>query len=281
LPEETTACPNPSLKQLQIADPLLQDKAVVSLRRYSFIEISGNVFSVHRLVQSVVREHLPTAQKEFFCKVAVQLVSALMPTDTADPRSWPILSRLAPHALAVWEHTEDLKVANEATTGMLNTLGTYFLHIGDFQNAKPVLEQALEINRKTLGEEHLDTAIILNNLGILLNSMGEYAAARPYLKQALEINRKVLGEEHPETAQSFGKLGSLAQAIGDYAAARPYLEQALEIRRKVLGEEHPDTAKSLGNLGFLLRVMGEYRSNLDQRVAAPKESKIEYVLPSI
>ena len=141
-----------------ISDPLLQDKAVSSLKRYSLVELLGDAFSVHRLVQAVVREHLPAAQQESFCKAAVELVSAAMPTDTSDPRSWPICGRLAPHALAVWVHAEDLKVADEATAGILNNFGVYFVHIAEYQNAKPLLEQALEIHRKVLGEEHPDTA---------------------------------------------------------------------------------------------------------------------------
>ena len=156
-----------------ISDPLLQDKAVSSLKRYSLVELLGDAFSVHRLVQAVVREHLPAAQQESFCKAAVELVSAAMPTDTSDPRSWPTCGRLAPHALAVWVHAEDLKVADEATAGILNNFGLYFVYIAEYQKAKPLLEQALEIRRKVLGEEHPDTAQSLNNMGFLLQAMGD------------------------------------------------------------------------------------------------------------
>jgi tetratricopeptide (TPR) repeat protein len=247
----------PSPISRAISDPLIKDKAIASLKRYSLVHLSGDGFSVHRLVQAVVRKHLPADKLKCYCNAAVELVSAAMPSDTTDHRSWPICGRIAPHALAVWAHSEDLKVADKATAGLLNKLGLYFFCIAEYQNAKPVLEQTLEICRKVLGEEHPDTTSSLNNLGSLLQAMGDNAAARPYYERTLEIRRKVLGEEHPDTATSLNNLGFLLQAMGDNAAARPYYEQALEICRKVLGEEHLDTTSSLNNLGGLLQAMGD------------------------
>jgi tetratricopeptide (TPR) repeat protein len=241
-----------------IADPLIQDKAVASLKRYSLVELSLDGFFIHRLVQAVVREHLSLVQQESYCKAAFELISAAMPSETADPASWPIYGRLAPHALAVWEHAQDLKIADEATACLLDNFGLYFFYIAEYQNAKPVLEEAFEIRNNILGEEHPDTAKSLNNLGLLSKGLGDYVKARKCYDKALEIRRKVLGEEHPDTAKSLNNLGLLLQASGNYSAVKPCYEQALEILRKVLGEEHRDTATSLHNLGFLLQAMGDY-----------------------
>lgn len=80
--------------------------------------------------------------------------------------------------------------------------------------ARPLLEQALAIRRKVLGEVHPTTAASLNNLGGLLKALGDYPGARAYLKQALAIALEVLGEEHPTTQTIFFNLLSLGNGPG-------------------------------------------------------------------
>jgi len=80
----------------QAIDPLEQDKAIASLKHYSLIELSKNGFFVHRMLQAVVLDHLSTDLKESYCIAAVKLIFAAVPSNTDDPRSWPIYGRLAP-----------------------------------------------------------------------------------------------------------------------------------------------------------------------------------------
>ena len=47
----------------------------------------------------------------------------------------------------------------------------------DYARALPLLEQALAIQEKVLGEHHPDYALSLNNLAGLYFSRGDYAAA--------------------------------------------------------------------------------------------------------
>jgi tetratricopeptide (TPR) repeat protein len=243
-----------------LADPLRMDKAIACLRRYSLIELSGDGLFVHRLVQAIIRDCLTAEQKKIYYNAAVELVAAAFPSDTTDPQSWPLCERVAPNALTIWEHARALHTIDDRLANLLNNLGVYFLRIAKFQNAKPLLEQALEICRRVLGQEHPNTVQGLNNLGALLRAMGDYTAARPYCEQALEICRRVIGQAHPDTATSLNNLGALLQAMGNYTAAQPYYEEAREICHKVLGEMHPNTATSLNNLGTLMQAMGNYAS---------------------
>ncbi len=128
---------------------------------------------------------------------------------------------------------------------------------GKYEKAFPFYQQALDIRKKILGDDHPTTAASLNNMGGLLESMGEYEGARPFFQQALDIYKKVLGDDHPDTAISLNNMGYLLQAMGDYEGARPFHEQALDIHKKVLGDDHPHTATSLNNMGVLLQAMGD------------------------
>jgi len=71
--------------------------------------------------------------------------------------------------------------------------------MGDLAGARPYYEQALEIRRKVLGEEHPDTATSLSNLAILCFHEGDLTAATLHMEHALAIYEKVLGPNHPDT----------------------------------------------------------------------------------
>ena len=129
---------------------------------------------------------------------------------------------------------------------------------GRYKEAQPLLNKALALRRKVLGEEHPATATSYLNVAYNLNAQGKYAEADPLYRKALAIFRKVLGEEHPATATSYNNLASNLNAQGRYAEAEPLLRKSLAIRQKVLGEEHPDTARSYHDVAGNLNDQGKY-----------------------
>ena len=58
-------------------------------------------------------------------------------------------------------------------------------------------DQALEITKQALGENHPDYATSLNNLAVLYVEMGDYAKAEPLCRQALEIQQGSAGRKSP------------------------------------------------------------------------------------
>ena len=55
---------------------------------------------------------------------------------------------------------------------------------GDLDAAEPLLREALEAQRETLGARHPDTLASINSLGRLLYDKGDLAAAEPLLREA-------------------------------------------------------------------------------------------------
>ncbi|MBV9790313.1 MAG: helix-turn-helix transcriptional regulator, partial [Chloroflexi bacterium] len=128
-------------------------------------------------------------------------------------------------------------------------LGHHLFQLGVYGEAQHYLEQALAIQQRVLGAEHLHTTHSLSHLGILFMAQGQYAVAQSYLEQTLAIVERVFGPDHLDTAGTLNNLGGVHWSQGQYAAAQGYLEQALAIQQRVLGSDHLDTARSLGNLG--------------------------------
>ncbi|HKI19059.1 MAG TPA: tetratricopeptide repeat protein [Isosphaeraceae bacterium] len=91
---------------------------------------------------------------------------------------------------------------------------------GKYAQAQPLFEQALEIRRRLLTDDHPQTASSYNNVAVNLMYQGKYAAAQPLYEKALEINRRLLTDDHPNTAISYNSLAANLSAQGKYLAAR-------------------------------------------------------------
>jgi tetratricopeptide (TPR) repeat protein len=81
----------------------------------------------------------------------------------------------------------------------LNNIAASFQLKGDLEKAEQAYQQALDIKRKLLGEEHPDIAIILNNLALLFKQKGKSEEAEALFEQAMKIFEKTIGLDHPHT----------------------------------------------------------------------------------
>jgi tetratricopeptide (TPR) repeat protein len=154
---------------------------------------------------------------------------------------------------------------------------------GKYEDAEPLLKQALAIREKVLSPEHPDVANSLNNLAGLYYKQGRYEEAEPMLKRALAIMEKALGLEHPDVAISLNNLAMLYYNQGRYEEAEPMFQRALVIREKVLSPEHPNVATSLNNLALLYDHQGRYKEAelMHQRALAIREKALGPEHPDI
>ena len=82
----------------------------------------------------------------------------------------------------------------------LNNLAALYKNQGRYSEAEPLYQQALELYKRLLGEEHPYVASSLHNLAALYDNQGRYSEAEPLYQQALELTKRLLGEEHPDMA---------------------------------------------------------------------------------
>jgi tetratricopeptide (TPR) repeat protein/tRNA A-37 threonylcarbamoyl transferase component Bud32 len=143
---------------------------------------------------------------------------------------------------------------------LMDTMGRVYWSLGLYDQARPLLEEALEILRSDLGEEHLDVAGSLYNLGNLFLRTGGYETAQPLFERSLAIREQALGPEHPDVATVMNNLGTLSLEMGKYEAARQFYERALAIREKAFGPDHRDVAQCLNNLAILASSTGDYET---------------------
>jgi serine/threonine protein kinase/Flp pilus assembly protein TadD len=150
----------------------------------------------------------------------------------------------------------DLASQPELQREILTLLGRIYQRRGAYEQALPLLDQAVALGRRTLGPSR-ELAQSLNDLGVARGERAELAAARAALEEALAMRRKVLGEEHPEVAVSYSELGRTLFDLGRLDEAEAHFRAALAIRRKALGPGDHETATSMSDLGLLLRRKGD------------------------
>jgi CHAT domain-containing protein len=129
--------------------------------------------------------------------------------------------------------------------------------MGDFDAARPILEEAVALYEKSLGPQHPFVGQALNNLAELLRAAGEPDEARECYQRSLEILEQAYGPEHPEVGVTLDNLADLHEAGGDDTEAEALYARAIAIREEALGPQHPDVAESLLSLGLLLAKSGQ------------------------
>ena len=77
------------------------------------------------------------------------------------------------------------------TATIYNNLSNNFFALGEFDQAKPYSEIALEIRHKLLNEQ-MDTAKSLFDLGMVHKERGDFQQAITYLEQSKNMQEKVL-----------------------------------------------------------------------------------------
>jgi tetratricopeptide (TPR) repeat protein len=173
---------------------LLQPLARFSLLR---VDRTERTYSVHRLVQEVTKGQLSEESRRTWAERAVRGVNAAFPR--VEFTTWANCERLAPQALAASELIATYGLQSNVSARLLNQVASHLEARGQYAVAEPLYQQALEVRRQVLGEQHPDFAPSLGNLAGLYSETGRSEQAEPLCQQALEVLRQVLGPNHPHT----------------------------------------------------------------------------------
>ncbi|MCP4661351.1 MAG: tetratricopeptide repeat protein, partial [bacterium] len=171
----------------------------------------GKAFSVHRMVQEVMRSRIPEVRKPHWVKWSLRVVDACAPGDPDDVRTWPVWDLIRPHVGQCLEHADGAGIA-EPTSRLKNQLGRLLDAKAVYTEAEPLDRRALLIDESSFGAEHPNVARDLNNLAQLLQATNRLEEAEPLMRRALLIDESSFGAEHPNVAIRLNNLAALLQA---------------------------------------------------------------------
>jgi hypothetical protein len=216
-----------------------------ALRRYSLVTLAGDgSVAVHRLVQAVTADQMPSGLRQAWRAATAVLIEAAIPVDASQPESWPTFAALLPHAQAV------LAYDSYSMALLVSYLGCQ----GSYAAALELSQRILATCERSLGPEHPNTLIVRAHLAYWTGEARDAAGARDQYAALLPIVQRVLGAEHPDTLIVIrGNLARWSGEAGDAAGARDQIAALLPIIQRVLGAEHPNTRTTRGNLAYWTR----------------------------
>ncbi len=185
----------------------------------------------------------------------------------------------------------------ETKAALLATVGAVYDSLGQFQDAVPILQQALTLEPVAAERSRVDTLLELSRAQL---GAGNLAGSEIPLKEALTLAQKDFGAASPETGRALWAYGRLRHEQGQFGEAKllyqrgldilertnapqtdiasllddlaqvyardqqwqlakATYERALEIDRRLLGEDSPRVATHLHNLAIVAQNMGNLR----------------------
>jgi tetratricopeptide (TPR) repeat protein len=256
----------PELLKNEMSDPRNSGKLWKELTRYSLLkkQDDGKGYSMHRLLQEVVRERLGSDPS--WAARCLALFAKNFDFEYGNTTSHSHFLQLSPHVEAFLPLAQS-RLKEDKTQELIAQLyhkgGWGNIYLGNYQRALEWYNKALPICEKVLGKEHPDTATMYHNIAGVYDKKGDYSKALELYDKALAIQEKALGIEHPHTAATYNNIGSVYDKKGDYAKALEWYNKALPIFEKVLGNEHPDTATTYSNIATVYDNQGDYDKALE------------------
>jgi hypothetical protein len=134
-----------------VSDPLVYNRLLAVVGRYSLATVTPTTVSMHRLVQAVIQARSGEEGERRWAEVAVGLLRESFPNDSWEVATWPTCERLLPHLLAVAGHAERLGIAAEQAGWLLDRASAYLRERGQYWQARPLAEHAVTVTEAALG----------------------------------------------------------------------------------------------------------------------------------
>ena len=157
---------------------------------------------------------------------------------------------------------EELRDQPTVHARLQTTIGVVYTGLGLYADAQPLLEKALDTQRRVFGEDAVQTLATEHALANVFWYRERYQDAEPLYLDVVRRRTHVLGADHPDTLRAAFDLASLYVGQERWAEFEPLARDTLARQRRVLGNHHPDTLSSLGNLANFLYRQGRYAEAL-------------------
>ena len=163
---------------------------------------------------------------------------------------------------AVTEIEKALSIAREVfknhpnTCANLTLLADAHTRQGRYDQAKVLLEEALEVDRKLGKKWSQERAQTLSQLGLMMMRQERRTEAEGYYRQALQVLERIFPTDHEALSITLSGLGCVLDDLGKKEESERLHRWALANDLKAFGPDHPRFATRNHNLGCLLQSVG-------------------------
>ncbi|MEU1877697.1 tetratricopeptide repeat protein [Streptosporangium sp. NPDC020072] len=241
------------------------DKALGVLSSYSLINLRGEYVSMHRVLRSVLFHNVDGSEiAESLTVVALRLIKRVIPFDPiSEVEAWPLLRSLLPHVKQIAAQ-KPWGLAEEEVADTFNTFGVFERTQGNFQSAKMLLSEALDIVTAQYGDSHRAILPVRTNYAAVLNDLGQYKESLLEAKDALRVAEQTLEEDSEDFLTISNNVAQVLASMGRLAEAEAELRKIVEKSSRLFGDRHPGTLASRVNLATVLQGLGRLREAADE-----------------
>ena len=177
-------------------------------------------------------------------------------------------------------------------------IGSIYAKLGEYGQARALLERSLETHRRVLGPDHFEVAEDVHALAGLTVPASAGLNRDSLYGIAIEMYRRHLGPDDPKYAHALrgrglvlmatdtiaadslirsaiavfernpgheldlalalNDFGLLHHSRGNYPEAERLYRRSIELQRFSVGEDHPNVLPPMSNLGWVLQLMGKF-----------------------
>ncbi|GAA0903120.1 FxSxx-COOH system tetratricopeptide repeat protein [Virgisporangium aurantiacum] len=297
----------------QIAPPLgrlldqleILDEAIWRLRRYGLVKVveDGEAVQVHRLVQAIVRDALPVAERKEAYINACRMLAAANPGQPTNPLTWDMHMRIGPHL----RPARIAEVIERDVRQVLVEQAEFLYEVGDFEGCRRLCDEALQawerhgvtddeqvefcfrrrvaalyelgeymlasqglepryralVANPNFGLDHGATLELADMLAVMYRVTGEFDRALETDRSIVDSHRRGDGWDSEEAIDARNNLAVSLRATGDYRAAHDVDAELVELCRQRYGTHHQRTLLAMSNLARDLYGLGRYAAALD------------------
>jgi tetratricopeptide (TPR) repeat protein/nucleoside phosphorylase len=227
------------------------DEAIALLRRFSMVRRHSHerTFSLHRLVQVVVKAQMDQPLQCFWAERVLQAVNAVFPAP-GEP-AWSQGHRYLPHVSVCMMHLHNYPLNSPEAPGLFSRAGRWLHEHAQYKEAETLYLCACRLEEQQGDADRPALVKTLDALARLNLDLGMYQQATSFSQRALALKKEVFGAEHPEVASTLYLLGRLSHAQVEYSQAQEFYQEALLLNKRGFGLESPETATTLHALAWL------------------------------
>ena len=147
---------------------------------------------------------------------------------------------------------------------LMDTLGTVYMGLGLYPEARPLLDRAVDRRRQLANIDPIELSTSLSHEGDVLSLQAEYDAAEKAYRDAIRIATSRPGDRKSQAAlaNSLYGLGTTLAKNGRYGDAEKCLREALALQQTLYGASNPDVARSLKDLARAVSDGGDLRAGI-------------------
>lgn len=286
-----------------LSDSMRFSRAIRAINAYALATINqgDKSLSIHRLVQSIIRDWLDDEEQAAYRRLAQLVMTRADPGNPDEVSNWDEYAEIDRHVHGTElvysdddgvretvlnliryrylrdKHQESRALGeltvkiwrqrygwdDEKTLRACQILAIALRSVTQNDRARELNEDTLERMRRVLGEDNEHTLTLANSYGADLRASGRFDEALRLDQDNLRKHEQLFGLEAPETLRVANNLAVDYRLRGDFAQARDRNRKTLLMREHVLGPSHQRTLASATQLARDLRGTGEYHEALD------------------